>query len=97
MQLLARAKLNLGLRVVGLRPDGYHLLDSFFVPLTLADRVRVELDESGEVGLAESPGAPPVPEDENLAVRAARAYLSAAGSRRGVRLGLTKEIPIGAG
>ena len=39
----APAKINLYLRVTGRRPDGYHELDSIFVPIALCDRVRIEL------------------------------------------------------
>lgn len=100
MKLTAPAKINLGLRVTGRRPDGYHLLDSLFLPLELADELEIEV-------LAETPGvdfelvgdaSPDVPRDaRNLAVRAAQAFLDAHGSARGVRLRLRKGIPSEAG
>ena len=61
--LEARAKLTLSLRVVGRRPDGYHLLDSEMVTLDLADRLELaegdglELVESGQSVLGSSGSA----------------------------------------
>jgi 4-diphosphocytidyl-2-C-methyl-D-erythritol kinase len=87
--LLARAKLTLSLRVVGVRGDGYHLLDAEMVTLDLADRLTISdgdgLDISGPAG-AGVPGGP-----ENLVWRA----LSAVGRRAHVRV--EKHIPAGAG
>jgi 4-diphosphocytidyl-2-C-methyl-D-erythritol kinase len=98
--LAAPAKLNLGLRIVGRRDDGYHRLESLFVPLELADDVGIETagDAPGVVLEVES-GAPGVPSDErNLAVRAARAFLEASGSAEvSVRIRLRKRIPVAAG
>ena len=56
LRCVAPAKINLGLRVVGRRGDGYHLLESLFVPLELADDVELRLrDRAG-------PGSEPGPE-----------------------------------
>ena len=101
----APAKVNLGLRIHGRRADGYHLLESLFVPLDLADRLRVELetlrpDAAGRVTLAVSgERAAGVPaDDSNLAAQAAEAFLGAAG-RPDLRvvLELEKWIPAQAG
>lgn len=98
----APAKINLTLRVTGRRADGYHLLDSLVaftdigdtVTLTRADRPGVRLVVDGPL----SDGIPTGP--DNLVVRAAVAYLTAA--RRsvdvdGIALGLTKRLPAAAG
>lgn len=108
---LAPAKLNLGLRVLGRKPDGYHLLESLFVPLELADRLSLELgaiapaasapdlDIAFEMlGTPELPASSSFPEvSENLAVRAARAFFTAARWSGSLSIRLEKSIPIGAG
>ena len=97
--IAAPAKVNLGLRIVGTRPDGYHDLDSLFVPLDLADRVEIEVFEargpSVEIEVEPAPGLPgDVPADgRNLAARAAEAFLARAGLGARVRLRLAKRIP----
>jgi 4-diphosphocytidyl-2-C-methyl-D-erythritol kinase len=99
LALRAPAKLNLGLRVTGRRADGYHELESVFVPLELADELRLELGGPKGVRLAiGGDAAEGVPADErNLAWRAAVAFLREAGLDEGVSLALTKRVPSPAG
>lgn len=52
------AKLNLGLRIVGRRPDGYHLLQSLFWPLTFADTVQMKSTQQVQVQYQWAPDAP---------------------------------------
>ena len=103
LELVAPAKVNLGLRITGRRPDGYHTLDSLFAPLDLGDRVRVELgtcapgDASGSrIALAvHGLGADALPADaSNLAARAAHAFLRAAGMRAELAIDLKNETII---
>jgi 4-diphosphocytidyl-2-C-methyl-D-erythritol kinase len=95
------AKVNVCLRVVGRRDDGYHLLDSIFVPIDLHDDVRIEIASvtpRGEVSIAIEADDPTVPSDgTNLAARAAAALLAACGLGGEVQVRLTKRIPAGAG
>jgi 4-diphosphocytidyl-2-C-methyl-D-erythritol kinase len=95
------AKVNLCLRVVGRRRDGYHLLDSVFAPIDLCDELAVTIDDV-------APGAPTridvrcdragVPEDaSNLAARAAAVLLAERGLGATVRIAITKMIPPGTG
>jgi 4-diphosphocytidyl-2-C-methyl-D-erythritol kinase len=103
----APAKINLGLRILGRREDGYHLLESLFVPVDLADELRVEAapGRPGGVGLtliraedAAEGVLEGIPEDErNLAWRAASRFLEAAGTEARVHITLTKRIPSAAG
>jgi 4-diphosphocytidyl-2-C-methyl-D-erythritol kinase len=91
---------NLGLRILGRRPDGYHCIESLFVPLDLADEILLSLVPGGQgcLQLALEGECAGVPQDgSNLAVRAADAFLEATGLRYGVRLRLAKRIPAGAG
>jgi 4-diphosphocytidyl-2-C-methyl-D-erythritol kinase len=92
----ARAKVNLGLEVLGRRPDGYHELSTLFVAVDLADRVHVETTAGPEIEVAcDAPGVPSGP--ENLAWRAAAGLRAAAGIDRGVRVRIEKAIPVAAG
>ena len=98
MKLLAPAKINLGLRILGRRADGYHLLESLFVPIDLADRIAIEPRDTCGVDFHLESDAPGVPGDgSNLAVRAALAFLEASGIEAGLRLVLEKQIPAAAG
>lgn len=91
----APAKLNLFLHVVGRRPDGYHLLQTVFRFISLADTLRFEPREDGRIVLA-TPTAG-VPDEQNLVVRAARALKVGSGSTAGATLHLDKHIPQGGG
>jgi 4-diphosphocytidyl-2-C-methyl-D-erythritol kinase len=97
LRLAAPAKINLVLELLGPRPDGYTEIDTIFSPLELADDVEVTLAPgAARVELDVSP-SPPCPGPENLAWRAARAYLEQSGLVRTVQLRLVKRIPPGAG
>jgi 4-diphosphocytidyl-2-C-methyl-D-erythritol kinase len=96
----APAKINLFLRVVGRRPDGYHELDSIFVPISLCDHVAIEVrpSQAVSISLAMRSGVGDIPSnDRNLAWRAAAAMMKEFGLAAQVLIDLHKEIPAGAG
>lgn len=91
----APAKLNLFLHVVGRRADGYHLLQTVFRFIDLADTLDFERRADGVIERAyDLPGVAP---QDDLIVRAARALQQATGTRHGARIGLIKRIPQGGG
>lgn len=92
----AYAKLNLGLKVLGRRPDGYRDILSVFQTVDLCDRLAFEEISAGQTEVVCSDPALPVG-PENLVHRAVEALRGATGFDRGVRVSLTKEIPVGAG
>jgi 4-diphosphocytidyl-2-C-methyl-D-erythritol kinase len=93
----AFAKINLGLRIVGKRPDGYHEIETLFQSIDLFDIVHLEPAEEQKIYLEiTSPWALPTGR-ENLVYRAAELVLARAGARGGVRIHLEKRIPVGAG
>lgn len=99
MKLRAPAKINLGLRILGRRADGYHLLDSVLVPLEWADELELVEAPEGEVRfeLAGKPMSDVPSGEQNLVVRAARAFRRAAGPGPGVAIRLDKQLPSRAG
>ena len=93
--MLCPAKVNLYLRVVGRRPDGYHELVTVMQPLTLADELTVTLDGEGIWLACDAPDLPCGP--ENLVWRAALRFQEETGLQQGVQLSLAKRIPVAAG
>ncbi|GIW26672.1 MAG: 4-diphosphocytidyl-2-C-methyl-D-erythritol kinase [Meiothermus sp.] len=95
MELLAPAKVNLGLSVLGRRPDGYHELHTLFAALRVGDRLWVEAIPEGIELEVRGQGLPA--DTNNLVYKAAQAYLTAAGWPGGVRVVLEKNLPLAAG
>jgi 4-diphosphocytidyl-2-C-methyl-D-erythritol kinase len=95
LRLPAPAKINTFLHVVGRRDDGYHLLESVMVFVSLADTVELTLRDDGVVRLLDPPDG--ITETNDLACRAARALQAKTGCKLGVDIQLTKRIPQGAG
>lgn len=88
------AKINLGLRITGLRPDGYHSIESVFVAVNLVDTITITLSETLLVHC--TPPVTGTPE-ENLVFKAASAFFRTAGIAYGAKIHLEKCIPTGAG
>jgi 4-diphosphocytidyl-2-C-methyl-D-erythritol kinase len=83
------------LRVVGRRPDGYHLLQTVFQFIDRGDRLRFRVTRDGRIRrIGDVPG---VDQDADLTVRAARRLQSAGDRRLGVEIELDKRLPLGGG
>jgi 4-diphosphocytidyl-2-C-methyl-D-erythritol kinase len=92
----APAKINLSLRVLRRREDGFHEIESLMVPISLADEVEVTLH--GEPGIEFHCDDSSLPtDDSNLVVRAARLFFQGVASEPRVRIALRKRVPHGAG
>lgn len=90
----AHAKLNLALRILGKRNDGYHNIDTIFQSLELSDIIRVEAADTIEVTCTD----PTLACDEtNLAYKAAMALQPFCRKGQGARIHIEKKIPIAAG
>ena len=93
--LRSPAKLNLFLYIVGRRADGYHLLQSVFQLIDWCDTLSLKVIPENEVRrINPIPGVPP---EQDLVVRAAKLLKDFCKVELGVEIGLTKEIPMGAG
>jgi 4-diphosphocytidyl-2-C-methyl-D-erythritol kinase len=94
----AAAKLNPFLRVLGLRSDGFHDVETLVQPITLADGVRAAHRDRGfGLAITGERAADIDPGSENLVLQAARALAEATGEQRGARLMVVKRIPVAAG
>lgn len=90
----AFAKLNLGLRILYKRPDGYHELRTVFQTISLADRLEVRYTPAARTTI-EIEGTPHIP--DNLVERAAVRIVEALCLQADIRFKLKKNIPAGAG
>jgi 4-diphosphocytidyl-2-C-methyl-D-erythritol kinase len=91
----APAKLNLMLRVVGRRADGYHQLQTVFRFIDHGDTVTIAVREDGSI--ARTRDIPDVAAEADLAIRAARLLQQATGCRLGADIAVEKRIPMGGG
>ena len=97
MQVFAPAKINLSLKILGRRPDGFHGIETFIAPISLCDELKIDKNKAVE-GVEFSCDDSSVPTgDENLVVRAAQAFFEAAKLKGSVSIELKKKIPHGAG
>ena len=88
------AKLNLDLRVLHKRSDGFHELRTIFQTISLHDTIRIELDFAKRTQIDVSS---PIEITDNIVVRAAKLVLEELKLRAWVRFFIRKRIPLGAG
>lgn len=95
MLLKAHAKINLSLDITGKREDGYHLLEMVMQTLDLHDEIEIsEIQEGIQVTCDKDY----VPVDErNIAYKAAKLLMELKKIEKGVRIDITKKIPVAAG
>ena len=100
IRLRAFAKINLGLRVVARRPDGYHDIRTVMQTVDLCDRLEIRLKRRYRTVdvLCHAPEGEAVPGGRrNLVYRACEAWRSRRGRRSGIEVLLQKRIPAGSG
>lgn len=95
LAVFSPAKINLYLRIVGKRPDGYHELETVMLPLDFGDQITFQSRKTGLVLECDNPALPT--DDSNLALRAARKLAEAFAVHHGAKIALKKRTPLAAG
>src|SRR6266481_4940177 len=95
MQVLAPAKINLSLRILNRRADGFHEIETLIAPISLYDKIDIEKQNRWIDFSCDDPTLSSG--DDNLVVRAAKLFLERAQIKSGVSIKLHKKIPHGAG
>jgi 4-diphosphocytidyl-2-C-methyl-D-erythritol kinase len=96
MQVLAPAKINLSLKILGQRNDGFHEVDTLIAPISLYDEIGIE--KRPEKGIKFRCDDPSVPQgSDNLVVRAAKTFFETTKIEPAVSIELKKKIPHSAG
>ncbi len=93
-ELSAPAKINLSLRILSKREDGFHELDTVMAPLDLCDELQFHNSRTSTI-ICETEGVPT--DESNLIMKAIRIFESAYGRKAKQRITLIKNIPHGAG
>jgi len=96
MKVRCPAKINLYLRIVGKRSDGFHNLETLMCPISIFDEMTLEPDTNGKVSL-QLAGSDISTGEDNLVMRAARLVQQMGEVSKGVRISLQKHIPVGGG
>jgi len=104
VKIRAPAKINLGLRVVGRRADGYHFIDTIMVPVSLYDEIDIRKiptasrNQAGDELIKISCDHPDMPPGEkNIVYGAAQLILKKSRRAQPIAIRIKKNIPIGAG
>src|SRR5881398_3044322 len=97
MEVRAPAKINLSLKILGRRNDGFHELDTLIAPISLYDEIRIDKGRPGKVIEFRCDDPSVAKGDDNLAVRAAKAFFETTKIEPAVSIKLKKKIPHGAG
>lgn len=95
LRVRAYAKINLGLAVLGKRPDGFHDIRTIFQTISVADDLEIEFSRSRKTSI-EVTSSVEIPGD-NIAARAAQMVLDASRTAGQVRVHIAKRIPLGGG
>ena len=95
LTVFSPAKINLYLRILGKRPDGYHELETLMLPLDFGDEITLRPNADGLTLQCNNPSLPT--DDSNLALRAAKRLAERCGVKRGAKIALTKRTPLAAG
>jgi 4-diphosphocytidyl-2-C-methyl-D-erythritol kinase len=95
VQMSAPAKINLSLKILGRRKDGFHEIETLVTPISLYDKIDIERQNRWIDFSCDEPALSTG--DENLVVRAAKIFLEETKSKSGVSIKLQKNIPHGAG
>jgi 4-diphosphocytidyl-2-C-methyl-D-erythritol kinase len=95
LTVFSPAKVNLYLRILGKRPDGYHDIETLMLPLDFGDEITLAPQGRGLTLECDKPNLPT--DDSNLALRAAKQLAERCAVKRGAKIVLNKRTPLAAG
>ena len=97
ISLLAPAKINLFLEVLNKREDGFHNINSLFQTISLYDELEISILEKPIINLTIKNSSEKLPIEENIITKAFNLIQSKFNLENGIKVILTKNIPISAG